>query len=272
MKIVDHISRSIQEYPTLYKDIDYEKSKLKVLNHIFFTNGNGLEIAYCENPNDGGYVVEPKYIIDKKTGDQIRIKDIPYGKEKFRAISNEYFENIVYYVFASGERPIKTVYRKEKYGYIRVYFQYNKKVDSKFKEPKLYKAESLGLFSPYPLSKYSIACEIFDNDMFLQKDWMLELIILIKRTLEYFNDENQYRNNDYYPSENKIKQELIIFNDRFKKNGLEGVNDVRKIWGYDVKETLPDYEEIKINKNKSWEIFREGQLEFLYKFLEKYNI
>jgi hypothetical protein len=36
MKIKDFISKSIQEYPLLYKDVNYEKSKLKVLNQLFF--------------------------------------------------------------------------------------------------------------------------------------------------------------------------------------------------------------------------------------------
>ena len=72
MKIADYISKSIQEYPLMYKDVDYEKSKLKVLNHIFFTNGNGLEMAETENPEDGGYVVRPKHKKDK-FGDWERI-------------------------------------------------------------------------------------------------------------------------------------------------------------------------------------------------------
>lgn len=66
MKIADYISKCIQLYPTLYKDIDYNKSKLKVLNHIFFTIGNGMEMAKTKNPNEGGYVVDPKYKKIKK--------------------------------------------------------------------------------------------------------------------------------------------------------------------------------------------------------------
>lgn len=33
---------SILDYPTLFKDVNYAMSKQKVLNHIFFVNGNGL--------------------------------------------------------------------------------------------------------------------------------------------------------------------------------------------------------------------------------------
>jgi len=272
MKIADYISKSIQEYPSLYKDVDYEKSKLKVLCQIFFTNGNGLEMAETDNPKEGGYVVEPKHKKYKKTDDWIRIKDKPYGKEKYKPIPDGYFESITYYVYAS-EHPIETIYRKGKYGDDKIYFRYDKKVDSEFRQPKLYKAESLHPFSPYPFSKgFSIACDVFYDGVFLQDDWMQELIILCKRTMEYFNDENQYKNNSYYPTENKIKQDLNYFKERFNKDGLKGLTDLRKTWGYEAKETLPDYAEIETRKNNSWKKFHKEQLDFLAKFLKKYAV
>ena len=55
MKVKDYISKSIQEYPSLYKAATYEESKLLVMNHVFFTNGNGIEFAETENPKEGGY-------------------------------------------------------------------------------------------------------------------------------------------------------------------------------------------------------------------------
>ena len=54
MKIADCISQFIQEYPLLFKDVDYEKSKLKVLNHIFFKTNNGLKLAKTKNKKEGG--------------------------------------------------------------------------------------------------------------------------------------------------------------------------------------------------------------------------
>jgi hypothetical protein len=263
MKIADYISKSIQEYPSLYKDVDYEKSKLKVLNHIFFTIGNGLEMAETDNPAEGGYFVEPKYKEDKKTGDWIRIKDKPYGKEKYKPIPDGYFESIVYYVSAS-ERPIETIYRKGQYRDDRVFFRYDKEVDREFRKPELYKAESLHPFSPYPLSKgFSIASYTSCDGFFLQTDWMEELIIICKSTLEYFNNENQYKNNHFYPSKDSIKRILYDFKKRFKEGGLERVIDVRKTWGYEAKETLPDYAEIETNAKSNWVAFRAEQIEIL---------
>ena len=37
------IINAILNHPSLYKDIDYEHSRQKVLSHLFFTNGNGYE-------------------------------------------------------------------------------------------------------------------------------------------------------------------------------------------------------------------------------------
>ncbi len=43
MKVYQEIVNSIMEYPSLYKDINYQYSKEKVLNQLFFTNGNGYK-------------------------------------------------------------------------------------------------------------------------------------------------------------------------------------------------------------------------------------
>jgi len=44
MKKLDlHIAQSIRKYPSLYRDVTYEKSRLKVLDQLFFVIGNGYE-------------------------------------------------------------------------------------------------------------------------------------------------------------------------------------------------------------------------------------
>jgi len=53
MNVNQFIINSIFEYPLLYKDENFEKSRDKVLDQLFFTNGNGLdwingELAYSE--------------------------------------------------------------------------------------------------------------------------------------------------------------------------------------------------------------------------------
>jgi hypothetical protein len=271
MKIADYISKCIQEYPSLYKDLDYERSKMKVLCQIFFTNGNGLKMAETEDPSEGGYVVDPKYKRSKETGDWIRRTDKPYGKEKYKKLPDSYFDDVVYYVYTS-DYPIETIYRKGERTGDKVYFRYDKKTNNPRREPKLYEAKSDHKFSPYPFSKgYCIACDVFYNNVFLQSDWMDELIVLCERTLVYFNSKDEYTENVYYPTDHKIKGDLKYFNEKFEKDGINGVKDLRKIWGYEDGETVPDYEEIEQRKNKAWEKFHKEQLEFLTKFLEKYD-
>ncbi len=43
MNINQTIIRSILKHPLLYKDVNFELSRDKVLNHLFFTNGNGFD-------------------------------------------------------------------------------------------------------------------------------------------------------------------------------------------------------------------------------------
>lgn len=43
MQVEQFIIKCILEYPLLYKDVSFENSRHKVLDQLFFTNGNGLE-------------------------------------------------------------------------------------------------------------------------------------------------------------------------------------------------------------------------------------
>ena len=91
------------------------------------------------------------------------------------------------------------------------------------------------------------------------------------KTLEYFNDENQYNNNSHYPNEKRIKHDLSVFEKRFNGYGVKGVIELRKTWSYDIKDTIPNIDEIISKINNGWIKFRNGQIEFLESFLEKYK-
>jgi len=40
--LLEHaVAQAIRRYPTLYRDTDAQKSRIKVLGHLFLTNGNG---------------------------------------------------------------------------------------------------------------------------------------------------------------------------------------------------------------------------------------
>jgi hypothetical protein len=43
MRLNNYIAKSIREYPKLFRDVTYEKSRVKVLDQLFLTNGNGME-------------------------------------------------------------------------------------------------------------------------------------------------------------------------------------------------------------------------------------
>jgi hypothetical protein len=121
------------------------------------------------------------------------------------------------------------------------------------------------------LSKgYALACDVFYKDQFLQEDWMAELVILCERTLEYFNN-HEYSDHVYYPSDGRVGSDLRSFNEKFEKSGINGVNELRKIWGYEARETPVDRDEVLENKKKSWEKFKNEQISFLTKFLKKYK-
>lgn len=270
MRAADFISKSIQEFPSLFKDVDYEKSKLKVLEHTFFTIGNGMEMADTDDIREGGYVVSPKYKRDKVTGEWARVKDKPYGKEKYKKIPKDYFDTVVYYVYGS-DRPIDITLRRDEYR-SSVYFRFPKRSDEDGREPRLYKAESTHPFSPYPISKdHSIVCDIFYRGVFLQEDWMEELVSLCERSLIYYNNPDEYGGNVYFPSEGRINRDLRYFQERFDKDGMKGVLDLRKTWGYASKEEVPDYTEIENRKKETWEKFHKEQINFLTKFIKKFK-
>ncbi len=254
MKIADFISQSIQEYRSLYKSFNYEESKLKVLNHIFFTTGNGLELAETKNKKEGGYLTYPTYKKNKK-GDWIIDIDKPYGEETYKPIPDDYFDSVIYYI-SHTRKLIETFKIDDDYS---VYFRFNKEIKDEFMKPKLLIAENTLPFNPSctPFSN------ILFNEIFLQEDWLKELILLCETTLNYFNNESQYKNNFYYSTEKKINLELELFKTEFEEKGINGIIKLRKIWGYELKETIPDYTEIEIKKTNSWINYRQGQIETL---------
>lgn len=165
MKVVDYISKSIQEYPLLYKDVDYEKSKTKVMDHVFFVIGNGLEIG-------NGYVFDPKY---KRVDGEWEIVDPkPYGAEKYPKIPDGFFDSKAYYVYPS---PSKVVGRKNK---LNLYYSEG--------EPRIYESISKDSYTPYPISEYSFAYRVCKEGVFIQQDWFAEMKLLCKVALEYYND------------------------------------------------------------------------------------
>lgn len=255
MKIADYISKKIQMYPTLYKDVDYEKSKLKVLNYIFFTVGNGLDFAKTEHEKDGGYLTNPKYKWDSETEDSTRLPDEVYGFEKYKPIPKDYFDSDVFYVYCS-DTPIQVDVNDNK----DIHIRYRKDTSS---EPVLLKAESKYQFSPSPINKgFCIASKVIQGE-FLQADWMEGLSDLCEESLIYFNTENRYKKNLRYPSKVNIDSTICQYKKIIGSNGIDEIKRLRKLYGYEIKNELPDYNEVKPRMEKNWDRFRDNQIAFL---------
>jgi hypothetical protein len=262
MKIADYISKQIQKHPSLYKDVDYEKSKLKVLNHTFFTIGSGLYTAYTEKPEEGGYITE--HIYKKKKDGYAQFYNKPYGKEKYKSIPKGYFDSKVYMIYSVCS-PIEISQSGD-----WVYLRHSNNVTAG--ELRILEAKVDYHFSPYPFSnKNSLISQIINGDVFLQEDWMKELILLCEKTLEYFDDVNQYQHDIYYPSEMRIQNDIDIFTNRLELGSVSALNNLQNLWGYEVKETIPSYDEIKLRKTKSWDKYKSEKIKILSEFLDKFK-
>jgi hypothetical protein len=180
MKIEHFIAKTIMEYPTLYKSEDYEQSKLKVLDDIFFVIGNGLKFADTGDEKTGGYIIEPDYK-KKRNGDYVRLLDKPYGVVTHPPLPENYFETKIYETHIYEGREIT---REQCANYD---------------------------FSPYPFGRdCSKACIVYDEDIKLQPDWMAELVYLCKVTLDFFSSDEKVKVYTYYPL-TKDKKEMEGF-------------------------------------------------------------
>lgn len=268
MKLKDYVFKSIREYPSLYKDVDYEKSKLKVLNHTFFVTGNGLKIAYAKVKMEGGYITYPKFKSDNENEDgfRVRIFDEPYGKETFPSLPENYFENPIYTIYSSA-REIACTRLHE-----RIEIQYEKKDIDKYGEPRIIECKSNYPFIPSLDTRFNrILLDILEEKVFLQQDWLEALIFLCEKSIEFYNDYSQSKRHYYYPSNYQIKTKMQDFKDVLESNGVLALNDMQFKNGYKISDTLPDYKEVKAECRKQWEKHQNNQVEFLNSIISKFK-
>lgn len=260
MKLEDYVRKSIWQYPSLYKDVDYEKSEMKVLDHVFFTCGNGLELAQTEDPTQGGFYVSPT--MKRVKGEWERLPDKAYGVEKFRKLPKDYFKYPVYYVSQGngGRDASESAYivKNELYGQDSVYIRIHQEIElnaslekettleSLFRGPRLVEAESRHPFRPYPISVDYSAFGDLKNGAFLQPDWMDGLVRVSRAALEYYLDPERTKTEHSHPSftvPSCIKD--------FEKAASEGPESVMKLkkqlWGWEKNPTsdVPTEAEIR---------------------------
>lgn len=168
MKLNDFISKYIQTYPLLFKSTTYEKSKYDVLNQIFLVLGNGLEVAKTEKPDLGGYMCEPVYMFDDTTQTWVSVADLPYGKETYNPIPENYFETEIY---ENAWSPTYKILMQNIYP-----------------------------FHPYPQCEFGSGFLVnwLHSNVFLQPDWLDGLYDICERTLQYYMNETEYKNHSYY--------------------------------------------------------------------------
>jgi len=188
MKLEDFIIRNVLDYPSLFKKETLRETKIQVLNHAFFTNGNGYDWAKCKNECDGGYLIEPINYECKKTFEWIRVLDKPYGVKTITEEERSYF----YSLFK----------RKFPHDDLR-----------EFKE-----------FKPYPISEFSKIYQIFIGE-FVQEDWLQGAIYLVELILEIV-DKNGYHHlshnkNVNTDNTNEVIKFLNMFLQKFSKKHVD---------------------------------------------------
>ena len=242
MKLKDFVAKNIWEYPSLFKDVDYEKSEIKVLCQVFFTCGNGMELAHTKDPKKGGYYVSPNNYM--RNGEWVRKFDKPYGAEKFPELPADFFKYPIYYIsqgFNGRDANESSYVVKHEDDTDRLYIRIEKPInlgekkekgiDRIFREPTLVEAESRYEWRPYPFSFEYSAFGDLANGGFLQPDWMDGLVRLSKAALSYYKDPERTKSESAHPS--STVPEAI---QKFAKAASEGPESVVKLkkgyWGW----------------------------------------
>lgn len=168
MKLEDSIAKSIFKYPGLYKDANWEKSRRKVLSHLFLTAGNGLDW------HDGFLTSEFDY--DPDTDKLKRVKLKKYGKEKFDwRPTQKWFDEPIYRDLFKDARQNKQL--------IKV-FKAAIKEHPKFEGINLLKEENRHTWKPYPLSEFSE----FDYPQNVRPDWLNGALEILTEALKFWNE------------------------------------------------------------------------------------
>lgn len=172
MKLNEAIAKSIKRYPLLYRDLDYQKSRIKVLGHYFFTLGNGM--AWWD-----GYLTdhcEMEYRSGK--GGWVGTGGKKYGEETYKGkFSKDYFTSNK---IVGPEDKQRHSFRKS------------------MKLPPVTNEFSRYPWTPYPVSdvlepfhKYFVP----DN---IQNDWLEGANEIVQYALQFWADEKFYCADHYY--------------------------------------------------------------------------
>lgn len=281
MKLHDHICKSICDWPTLYLLDNFESSKIRVLDHLFGTLGNGVEWAHTKNPKQGGYMCEDRH--RKVKGEYVRIFDKPYGKEKFeKDINKKYIEPIIEVydwrcrkvIFVGtleeyNNNPEKETWEdpenKEEEDFDICRFRVNKDIrNSNLKYHSTFVDTSLKFYGwhPYPYfgKDYSPLWEIEPED--IKDDWKEGALYWLKECKEFFLDDKRVKTYSHYPTKINIRD--------FKKYVLKEmetktVDDINKMYGT-TSFTGDNFEEVEMER---WDNNLKNIMSFINETIER---
>lgn len=139
MKLEDAVAKALFEYPSLYKDVSWEKSKIKIYDHLFLVIGNGFKW------HDG-------YLGEKfSEGKPKKLKK--YGKDKYSWRPDEKWFSERLYRHADWSDGIKKLIEE----------------NPAWKGLDLLEEASTHIPTPYPVCEYSAIITVPDD---VKPDWL----------------------------------------------------------------------------------------------------
>jgi hypothetical protein len=256
IKLDDHVRDAIYNYPTLYRGKDYETSRLKVLDHLFLVIGNGYEwekegFLSCvgrggfhgDNTKAKGLKTLPEGFFDKELYnfyvDSTKMKELEkrLKKEKrFHYFLDKAHKKETNLIFEADEETAKD--------YVRNY-EAETGINRRNGVPAtgwtfVDKARSDHSISPYPICEYSAIKEIYNG-----------------KTNSLHIDNFELK---------KIQPDWLVGAIDIVKASLAYYNDKKQ---YDSHIYCTDRTTGK--RSKHWAKYRKEQVDFLEKFLEKFD-
>jgi len=219
MKVIDCVNMNINAYPSLYMLKNYEESTFAVLHHYFVVLGNGIEWAHTYDPKTGGYLTDPKY--KEIYGEWVRVKNKPYGKEKYKIDPRAFKEKIFYFVKIDTDRSEKgSITPVEVYKYKTIFESDLKELKKKYRicESHIDYVHGFHTHYYYPVNMYSLINNPYPNfskrfscfwsidPKFIQEDWRLAGINHLKHWQKYFNDKERVKGYHYYKNPVSLKK------------------------------------------------------------------
>lgn len=199
MLLDDSVKQSISKFPCLYYCENYEKSKFQVLHQYFIILGNGFDWANTENPEDGGYLIEPKYV--RINGEWERDFDLPYGHQKF-SLDSRFFKEKLYELWKKHSELELDYNVKPKRYFESEIEPFNKQ------EFVLLPCNSKVRIDPYPNFDKKYSCFWRIDPKLIKPDWKSAGIDHLLYWKDYFNDPERMKGFSWFIDPKSLKRHI----------------------------------------------------------------